>query len=110
MKRRQAPWWLYVVASSFCGYVALTLYPYVNGPERVGITFEFSNERMMLRDVLPNSLGARAGLQPGDRIVAVEGQAIRSGPDWVAMRANFEIGSPRRLEIELWVTSLQLDS
>ena len=55
---------------------------------------------MVLREVFPYFLGARAGLQQGDCVVAVEGQAISSGLDWGLIRANFEVGSPRRLDIE----------
>jgi len=100
MKRRHVPWWLYVVAASFCGYFALIVYVDFWGPTRVGIYAEYRDGRMLLRDVLPNSAGGRAGLQPDDRVVSVEGQRIRGGRDWVQVASNFEAGKPRRFEIE----------
>ena len=100
MKRRHAPWWLYVVAASFCCYFALTLYLEFRGPEIVGIVPDFSKGGMVLRWVSPDSPGARAGLQSGDRVLAAEGQPVHTLYDWLVMRANFEVGKPRRLEIE----------
>src|SRR3989442_576964 len=100
MLRQHVPWWLYVVAASFCGYFALIVYVDFWGPTRVGIEAEYRDGRMVLRDVLPNSAGARAGLRPDDRVVSVEGQRIQGGRDWVRVASNFEVGIPRRFEIE----------
>jgi membrane-associated protease RseP (regulator of RpoE activity) len=100
MKRRHAPWWLYVLTASFCCYFALTLCLEFRGPEIVGILPDFSKGGMVLLRVSPGSPGARAGLQAGDRVLAAEGQAIHSQHDWWGVRANLEVGSPRRLEIE----------
>ena len=108
MTRRRTPWWLYVVAASFCGYFVLNLYPEFKGPELLGIDADYAGSRMVLRNILPNSPGARAGLQPGDRIIAVEGQSIHSKPDWRAIGANFEVGTPRRLQIERGGKRLEL--
>src|SRR5437667_5759688 len=100
MSRQHVPWWLYAVAASFCGYFALIVYVDCWGPSRVGIEAEYRDGRMVLRDVLPNSAGARAGLRPDDRVVSVEGQRIQGGRDWVRVASNFEVGKPRRFEIE----------
>lgn len=102
MTWRGIPWWLYMVAASLCGYFALKLYTDFTGPERVavGIDRDYAGSRIVLRHILPNSPEARAGLQQGDCIIAVDGQPIHSKPDWWAIAANFEVGTPRRLEIE----------
>jgi len=100
MSRRQTPWWLYMVAASFCGYFVLQIYSDFWGTEPLGILSDYSGGRMVLREVFPDSPAAWAGLRPGDHLLAVEGQAIRSKSDWRAISANFEVGSPRRVEIE----------
>ena len=108
MTRRRTPWWLYVAAASFCGYLALNMYLEFRGPETVGILPVFSKGGMKLLEVSPGSPGSRAGLEAGDRVLAVEGQAIRSRRDWVGVRGNFELGSPRRWEIERGDERLQV--
>ena len=108
MSRQRVPWWLYVVAASFCGYFALVVYVDFWGPTRVGIEVVYKDGRMVLRDVLPNSAGARAGLRADDRVVSVEGQHIRGGRDWVRVASNFEVGIPRRFEIERGSKNLEV--
>lgn len=107
MKGRHTPWWLYIVAASFCGYLALNVYLEFRGPETVAKPV-FSKGRMVLLEVSPGSPGAAAGLQAGDRVVSVEGQAIHSRRDWVGVRSNFEVGSPRQWEIERGDERLQI--
>jgi len=47
--------------------------------------------------VTPNKPGARAGLQPGDRIVAINGEKIEEFDD-MKMAINLHAGTPLRLE------------
>src|SRR2546427_12127025 len=98
MLRQHVPWWLYVVAASFCGYFALIVYVDFWGPTRVGIEAEYRDGRMVLRDVLPNSAGARAGLLPDERVVSVEGQRIQGGLDWGRGARYLETGILLRCE------------
>jgi S1-C subfamily serine protease len=108
MTRRRTPWWLYVAAASFCGYLALNMYLAFRGPETVDIASVFSKGRMVLLEVSPGSPGARAGLKAGDQVLAVEGQAIHSRRDWIGVRSNFEVGSSRRWEIKRGDERLQV--
>ncbi len=49
--------------------------------------------------VLPDGAAARAGLQPGDRLVAANGQALASWQDWVEMVRRNPL-KPLRIEYE----------
>lgn len=100
MPVRRAPWWMYVVAASFLGHYALVTYSLIWGTQRLGVNPEYTGGRMLLRTVASGSPAERVGLQPGDHLVTVDGQAIHNGHDWNAVAANLEPGQPRKLEIE----------
>ncbi len=99
MSAPRAPWWMYVMAASFLVYFGLIIYCGFLGPEDLGVQPDFNRGLVILRAVLPNSPAARAGLQPGDIVVAAEGQAIHNRMDWMAVGANMEVGR-YRLQIE----------
>ncbi len=52
-----------------------------------------------LRDVLPDTPAAKAGLQPGDRVVSFDGRPIRSSPDLTRRLDLTPAGKFVRLEI-----------
>ncbi|HXG68096.1 MAG TPA: SpoIIE family protein phosphatase, partial [Blastocatellia bacterium] len=99
-KATGTPPWLYPVAASFLAYFVLLVYCDFWGPQMTGMFTDFANARKTVRAVFPNSPAERAGLQPGDRVAAADGRAIRSLSDWTAIRVNMEVGRPLRLEIE----------
>ena len=99
MPSGRAPWWMFIVAASFLAYVSLVCYQTFWGPnwltdQFVGLEFAFvAGKGMVVVSV------RQPGLQPGDRILAVDGQTIRNAHDWNAIRANTEVGRPERWEI-----------
>jgi hypothetical protein len=100
MPSRRAPWWMYVVAASYVGFVALFFYQLFTGPPILpGFEGRFISGGMAVLSVHPGSPEARAGLEEGDRVLAVNGQVIRNLHDWEAIRANTEIGRPERWQI-----------
>jgi eukaryotic-like serine/threonine-protein kinase len=99
MPQFRPPWWIYVIAASFLAYAGLTNYSLYLGVEGLGLRTEFSGRGMVVTYVFPRSPADRLGLQPGDRVVAVDGQAIYNRYDWRAIAANWEVGRLVRLEI-----------
>jgi hypothetical protein len=114
MESRRAPWWMFLIAVSFCAYVALIAYQTIWGPFTTpsaipeALEARFSAGGMEIRHVSPRSLGEQAGLRAGDHILAVDGQVIRNTHDWLATRANAEAGRPERWEIARQGRRLQL--
>lgn len=96
----RAPWWMYVVAASLFGHFALNIYVYLWGPEQPFSQYNFAREALVVEEVLPNSAGDRAGIQAGDRVLAIDWRRVRGLGQWDAIRINFEIGKPYRLQVE----------
>ena len=66
-----------------------------------GLGFDLStwNASTSIRDVPANSAGARAGLRPGDRVLAVDGQPVVNSTQFVAM-VNGSPGRDISIEVE----------
>lgn len=73
-----------------------------------GFQGRFINGGMAVVSVRPKSPEAGAGLEEGDRVLAVNGQVFRNVHDWEAIRANTEIGRPERWQIARGSERLQL--
>ena len=100
MPAPRAPWWLYLVAASFLGFFTLEIYTDIWGPVWIGFQSDYRNGSMLLRKVSPEGAGAHAGLQTGDRIVAVAGVPIGGERDFYRASANFEPRRPILIEVE----------
>jgi eukaryotic-like serine/threonine-protein kinase len=97
MPHRHAPWWMAVVAASFAGFVALFFYQLFFGPSPFpGLEAKFKSDGALVLAVHAGGAEARAGLEPGDRILAVNGRPVRSGHDWEAHCANNQVGVAQR--------------
>jgi hypothetical protein len=96
---------MFIVAGSFLAYVSLGVYENFWGPVQfLGPDLVFIGGKGMV------VVGGRgAGLQPGDRIPAVDGQTIRNVRDWNAIRANTEVGRRQRWEVARGNERLQLE-
>jgi tRNA A-37 threonylcarbamoyl transferase component Bud32 len=105
---QRAPWWLYLVAASFLGFFTLEIYTNIWGPVWIGFQSDYSNGSMFLRKVSPEGAGARAGLQTGDRIVAIDGVPIRGEKDFYRAYANFEPGRPIMIKVEREGKSIEI--
>jgi hypothetical protein len=104
MQASRAPWWLYLIAASFLCSFTLEMYNCIWGLEPLGFDPDNSNGLVIVNKVTPEGAAAHAGLRTGDRIVAVDGIAIRRGKQifdfGYRATANFESGRPIPFEVE----------
>lgn len=99
MQRRRARWWLLARLVPFVAYFALLVYCDVLVPESEGLGFAFG-ESLVVRSVVAGSAASRAGLRPGDVIVAVDGRPISGRKmDWVAVANNVRFEVPLALDV-----------
>ncbi len=101
---------MYVIAVSFVAFAALLCYQWTFGPgDPQGLEASFTAGTMVVQGVLPDSQVERAGLQPGDRVVAVDGQAPHTVHDWAMVAANMEVGRPRRWTVARGGRTLEVE-
>ena len=100
MTRLKAPLWLFAAGASFLGYFCLLVYCEIRRPDFPGVVPEFIDGRLIVSDVVDDSAGAQAGLQPGDHIVASGGRPLRSQVDWMLVRVNVVEGRPIVLQVD----------
>ena len=91
---------MYIVAASLLGNFALNVYVYLWGPEPPFSRYNFAREALVVEEVRPNSAADQAGIQVGDRVLAIDGRRLRGLGQWDLIRINFEIGKPYRLQVE----------
>jgi len=98
----RVPWWMFVIAALFLGDFVLQTYCRIIGRAQFGYSARTEDGRRIVDLVTPGTSAERAGLKPGDIILAIEGLNIQqySGRQGQVLRANFEIGRPYRFEIE----------
>lgn len=94
MQAPRAPWWFYVLAASFLGFLALQFFT-----GTLGQAFGYDQEgtTALVTDLISDSIWARAGVRPGDRIMSVDGVPFS---DWDVVGANIQPGRPFILQIE----------
>ena len=109
---------MYVVAASFLGLFAFIPYLVTYGPaDPERFDAHFTGAETEIRAVTPGSQVDQAGLRAGDVVLTIDGQAVRRGQDWQAVKANMEVGKAQHWEISrvgqplvLEVTPLRMGS
>ena len=104
-----APWWMYPLAVLFFACLVLMGYSMFWGPERLGVNIAYTDIGFVVRGVEPDGPAARAGLKPGDRLVALDGMKIRQRFDWNTVGTNLEVGRTYRLRVERAGAPLELE-
>jgi hypothetical protein len=93
MQYSRPTWWIYVIAASYVGLVALIPYLVIWGPDDPeGLNAVFEHGTMQIRAVAPNAPLAAAGLRGGDQILSAGGRPVRNLSDWSAVLFNLEVG------------------
>ena len=98
---RRSPWWAWVLAASFLVTFAVSIYGSLMGPAPTGGAIsDASGGGALVERVSPGLPLENAGVRAGDVVVALNGQAIRSGHDWGEMAWQFEPGKPFVLTVD----------
>jgi serine/threonine-protein kinase len=93
---------MYLVTAAYVGLAAVVVYLEFRGPEDAGIELAslLAPGPAIARGVAPGSPAARAGIEPGDRLISAEAHSIRSALDWVYALSDAETERPIRVGIE----------
>ena len=97
---------MYIIAASLLGNFALNVCVYLLGPEPPFSRYNFAREALVVEEVLPNSPGGQAGIEGGDRVLAIDGHRVRGLGQWDLIRIRFEVG--RRIDSRLSETENHL--
>jgi hypothetical protein len=92
--RPRAPWWIHLCAASFLGYFGLVQFSAFYPPDFGGIE-GIDNARpdgVIVTRVAADSEAGRAGVQPGDRILAINGRRLRSLSEAFAFNGSVSVG------------------
>ena len=96
MPRPRAPWWIHLCAASFVGYFGLLMFSFYYPPAGMGVTVGTAQANgLIVASVTADSEADRAGVQPGDRLVAVNGRRLRNVRDYGALSASASVGEER---------------
>lgn len=93
-------WWMYLIAAVFVADFLLRFYCVVLGPRGFDFGLRQEGGRSVIAVVPPGSVAERSGLKPGDILIALDGQFMRSASDWRVIRSNLESGQTYRFDIE----------
>jgi thiol-disulfide isomerase/thioredoxin len=85
-----------LVALVFCGSIARAADP---AEGRIGVRYLLEPEGMVIIAVNPEMAAAAAGLVPGDRIIAIDGESIEGSPAGVGARVRGEVGTDLKLTV-----------
>jgi hypothetical protein len=100
VRSTRRPWWLYALAALFLCDWLLRNYCIVLGPRRFEFALRWEGSRAVVETVSPGSVPDRAGFEPGDVLLAIDGQAIRSRSDWRVINPNLEPGRTYRIDTD----------
>ena len=89
-----------VVAAAYVGYLALLVTCDLRRVAPLGFIPLFEPGRVVVGQLQADSIGARAGLQTGDRLRRANGQVLEGSGDWQRVRVHLDPSNPLDLEIE----------
>jgi eukaryotic-like serine/threonine-protein kinase len=97
--RRRVPLSLWFLAAVFVADFVLRIYCCCWGPAGFDFGIRTEEGREVVTLVSPGSAADRAGIKPGDVLLALDGQTIRGPSDWKGINSNLETGRAYRFDI-----------
>ncbi len=92
--RARAPWWIHLCAALFLGYFGLLIFSIFNTVS-VGIGIESAGANgLIVARVTAGSEAEHAGVQRGDRLVAINGRSLHTAREQRAFTASASPGEP----------------
>ena len=80
MPHPRAPWGIHLGAASFLGYFGLVMFSTFYPPAGLGVRIGTARAGgLIVSSVIAGFEADRAGVQPGDRLVAINGRRLRNG-------------------------------
>jgi eukaryotic-like serine/threonine-protein kinase len=96
MPRPRAPWWIHLCAASFSGYFGLVMFSIYYPPAGMGVRIGTARaDGLIVASVIADFEADRAGVQPGDRVVAISGRRLRNLWEYSAFNASVSVGEER---------------
>ena len=96
MPRPRAPWWIHLCAASFLGYFGLVMFSNYYPPAGVGVRIGTTRtDGLIVASVIADLEADRAGVQPGDRLVAINGRRLHNSRQYAAFDASVSVGEER---------------
>ena len=96
MPRPRAPWWIHLCAASFLGYFGLVMFSNFYPPAGVGVRIGTTRtDGLIVASVIADLEADRAGVQPGDRLVAINGRRLHNSRQFAAFNASLSVGEER---------------
>ena len=94
--RLRAPWWIHLYAASFLGYFVLVMFSTFYQPAGVGISIGTTRtDGLIVASVIADFKADRAGVQPGDRVVAINGRQLHNQREYREFDVSVSVGEER---------------
>ena len=93
--RLRAPWWIHLCAASFLGYFGLVMFSIFYPPAGMGVRIDARAAGLIVGSVIADFEADRAGVQPGDRLLAINGRRLRNVLDYSVFSISVSVGEER---------------
>jgi serine/threonine-protein kinase len=94
--RPRCPWWIHLCVASFLGYFSLVTFSKYYPPAGLGVRVGTAGaDGLVVTGVFPGYEADGMGVQPGDRVVAINGRRLRNMWEYSALSASTSVGQER---------------
>jgi serine/threonine-protein kinase len=93
--RPRASWWIHLCAASFLGYFGLVMFSTFYPPAGMGVRIDERADGLIVGSVIADFEADRAGVQPGDHLLAINGRRLRNVLDYSVFSISVSVGEER---------------